>query len=168
MSSLLVKNIDVSLLREINYAASKAELTQRDWVIKILTEATNGNRKFTKRASRSSGQPEYPDPPQVVPLEKHLTGSTAQVEHPICNQEDAGSNPAGGSIKSETIPDEKCWCGAPVVEVRDPNSGVRKWKCTEKGHFSTPKQKPHDVKTCTIQGCGTCRIIGVKDPTRGL
>lgn len=36
MPSLLLKNIDASLLREINYAAAKAELTQRDWVISVL------------------------------------------------------------------------------------------------------------------------------------
>ena len=39
MPSLLVKNLDASLLREVNYAASKAELTQRDWVVKVLERA---------------------------------------------------------------------------------------------------------------------------------
>lgn len=49
MASLLVKSLDASLLREVNYAASKAELTQRDFVIRTLArevgwEARDGGR----------------------------------------------------------------------------------------------------------------------------
>ena len=42
MSNLLIKEIESGLLAEVNYAAAKAGLTQRQWVIKILEGATNG------------------------------------------------------------------------------------------------------------------------------
>jgi hypothetical protein len=37
-----VKNIDRSLLTEVNYAAAKANLTQRDFVIAALVKACDG------------------------------------------------------------------------------------------------------------------------------
>jgi hypothetical protein len=53
--------------------------------------------QIPERASRSSGQTEYPEVPNLAPLEKRSTGSKSQVEHSISNREVAGSNPAGRS-----------------------------------------------------------------------
>lgn len=39
MPDIHIRNVDQSLLREINIAAAKAELTQRDWLIKTMSEA---------------------------------------------------------------------------------------------------------------------------------
>ena len=36
MPDLNIRNLDVSLLRDVNVAAAKADLTQRDWVIGVL------------------------------------------------------------------------------------------------------------------------------------
>jgi hypothetical protein len=43
VANLLVKEIEKDLLREVNYAASGEGLTQREWVIKVLMEAVNGD-----------------------------------------------------------------------------------------------------------------------------
>jgi len=45
MASMLVKDIDGELLREVNYRAKGEGLTQREWVIKVLGEALGGNVK---------------------------------------------------------------------------------------------------------------------------
>ncbi len=53
--------IDASLLREINYAASKAELTQRDWVVKTLAKgAQNGNVRKGRADVQEAPVPERP------------------------------------------------------------------------------------------------------------
>jgi hypothetical protein len=46
MSSLLVKNVTKEWLREINYAAAKADKTQRDWIIEVLAAASSGMGNF--------------------------------------------------------------------------------------------------------------------------
>jgi hypothetical protein len=48
----------------------------------------------------SSGRQKYPEAPNLAPLEKCSTGSTAKVEHLICNQEVGGSNPSPRSKSS--------------------------------------------------------------------
>ncbi len=43
MANLLIKDMDNSLLAKVNYAARMAGKTQTQWVIEVLTEASDGN-----------------------------------------------------------------------------------------------------------------------------
>jgi hypothetical protein len=43
MANLLIKDMENSLLAKVNYAARMAGKTQTQWVIEVLTEASDGN-----------------------------------------------------------------------------------------------------------------------------
>jgi len=65
MPSLLVKEISADLLREVNYLASKAGQTQREWVIEQLVKAVEAPEKPAPTASDIDFEPEPPRPPPV-------------------------------------------------------------------------------------------------------
>lgn len=48
MPDMNIRNVDKSLLREVNIAAAKADLTLRDFVIQALTRAVNWEPELEK------------------------------------------------------------------------------------------------------------------------
>lgn len=90
-ADLVVRGLEEELLRKVRADAAMRGESLKEWVVRVLEEALN------QRASGSSGQSKYPEVPNLAPLEKRSTGSKTQVEHPVGNREDAGSNPARGS-----------------------------------------------------------------------
>lgn len=73
MANLLVKEISSELLREVNYAAAGKGLNQREWVIQVLEEATNGSREV----EGDSGAPNLPRVRGGVPKQRRAVGATA-------------------------------------------------------------------------------------------
>lgn len=123
VANLLVKEISKELLAEVNYAASMAGKTQREWVIKVLTEATgmkaSGRGVDGARARHGAGG-------------RRESGSTPGLP-PTSPAKDASSF-------SETIPGQKCWCGAGLVELLNETTRTKKWKCLGKpSHIMSPK-----------------------------
>jgi len=51
MANLLVKDIEQALLTEVNYAAGRAGLTQREWVIERLSEATRETGDLVRKSA---------------------------------------------------------------------------------------------------------------------
>jgi hypothetical protein len=55
MPDLNIRNVDRELLTAVNVAAAKAELTQRDWVIRTLSEASNGKVELPVESEPTDG-----------------------------------------------------------------------------------------------------------------
>lgn len=79
MPSLLVKEISADLLREVNYAASKAGQTQREWVIEQLGHAVSAKAKakIPEKVSPTESQHtpslvewDGPEPPKATSTKK--------------------------------------------------------------------------------------------------
>lgn len=76
MPSLLLKNVDASLLREINYAAAKAELTQRDWAISVLGSAVGIKGAMTGSSPEAEAGPKGPKDERKANAERYLQTDT--------------------------------------------------------------------------------------------
>jgi len=113
--------VDASLLRLVNLAAMQQDMTQRDWIIKVLVEAVNGGNTRKARAVKAV------EGDGVVP--------TGDVEDVAAGIGLAGDLPEVGEPRNSV---GKCWCGQAQYEHTNINSGVTKWRC-EKGHYSSPK-----------------------------
>jgi hypothetical protein len=57
MPDLNIRNIDQSLLRDINIAAAKAEVTQRDYVIQALTKCVGWEKEHGKAKKPDKSEP---------------------------------------------------------------------------------------------------------------
>lgn len=90
MPDLNIRNVDRSLLREVNTAAAKAELTQRDWVIKALTLEISHPRLETKVRSENES---------IEPRRKagNRAASSAEVEREVSEPDELGGD-GGDSV----------------------------------------------------------------------
>jgi hypothetical protein len=75
MPDLNIRNIDQSLLRDINIAAAKAEVTQRDYVIQALTKCVGWEKEH--------GKPEKSEQPQPIERAQTDSADSGGVESPI-------------------------------------------------------------------------------------
>src|SRR5437588_1618370 len=122
MPDLNIRNVGLSLIRAINVAAAKADLTQRHWVIETLTKATGGvveERGGEKPRPGNSG--------------RHISTHSGAGK-PVLDA------PAGVQT-SPVILGAKCEICAAPVRLLERYNAPAKWRCTgPRQHSMTPRK----------------------------
>ena len=138
-----MKEIERELLAKVNYAAQVSGVTQRVWVIQVLTEAvsmkTGKNRRVAELADA---------------VARDVSKAATEFE---CT----GSNPVP-AVKSKT--DFKR-----IDAIKDSEIDLSEIPELGTEFFAEAQvRRVHVAKECRVYGCGLCKATGLKDPQRGL
>jgi hypothetical protein len=125
MPDLNIRNIDKSLLIAVNVAAAKADMTQRDWVIGVLTEAS------VKRGGLGNARTE------ALGVEVSSAGESYATFHEAEPSVVGDQRRPSPGSSEKTVEGVKCFCGSPVVTAKGSDAGPMRYKCIARGHFST-------------------------------
>jgi hypothetical protein len=119
MPELHIRNVDQSLIREVNLAAAKLDVTQRDFVIRSLRLVAGKPEMLGKGKEK------------VIGIEKEVVDMRAVTDVEVIPVEE----------KPTVIVGAKCEiCGAAVVLLKRPNA-PDKWQCIGRiKHTMTPRK----------------------------